>query len=103
MKLAAFSAQARLDSSEAAAWIRQNSPQAARQLRERLQVTLRLVAEHPRSGTVREEWAAPPFRFARVNGTPYWLVYDCEQKPPVVLRVIHGARDIETELAYLRS
>jgi len=27
-------------------------------------------------------------------GFPYVMIYDCERRPPIIIRVLHGARDL---------
>jgi toxin ParE1/3/4 len=52
----------------------------------------------PRTGTERPDIADPPVRFLVLTGFPYLLVYDAESDPPLILRVIHGARDLPATL-----
>jgi toxin ParE1/3/4 len=35
-----------------------------------------------------------PFRFRRVTGFPYLLIYNAERPAPAILRVLHMARDL---------
>ena len=52
------------------------------------------IGDHPRIGTVRAELADDPIRFLPMTGFPYVIVYDSAMKPPLILRVLHGARDL---------
>jgi toxin ParE1/3/4 len=62
----------------------------------------RLVGDHPLIGTVRPELANEPFRFTVVRGFPYVVVYDASQRPPLIMRIVHGARDLTQVLRGLR-
>ena len=46
------------------------------------------------SGRERTDLALPPTRFLTLTGFPYIIVYDAALKPPVILRFLHGARDL---------
>ena len=52
------------------------------------------MGEHPRMGVERPELADAPVRFLPLIGFPYVLVYDAETRPPLILRGLHGARDL---------
>jgi len=91
---ARISPQARRDILDAARWIAADNPEAARAFRKSIEVAARRLGEHPNIGTVKAELADPPVRFLVVSGFPYLIVYDSELVPPLVLRVLHGARDL---------
>ena len=62
-----------------------------------LQATLqsaRRIVERPMLGRVRPELLPAPYRFWRVVGFPYLMVYNADRQPPVVLRLLHMARDL---------
>ena len=63
----------------------------------------RLLGEHPRIGLSRPEIADEPLRFAVVRGFPYIVLYDPAADSPVILRVLHGARDLPEVLRDFRS
>jgi toxin ParE1/3/4 len=46
------------------------------------------------AGTRRPELATDPYRFAVVRGFPYIAVYDASARPPNIVRIVHGARDL---------
>ena len=52
-------------------------------------------------GRVRPELLPSPYRVWRVTGFPYLMVYNAERTPPVVLRVLHMARDLAPLLSYV--
>jgi toxin ParE1/3/4 len=74
-------------------WIWADSPSAARRLREAVSDLTRHLGDHPMAGTRRPELAGDPYRFAVVRGFPY-LVYDASARPPNIVRIVHGARDL---------
>ena len=98
MKPAVFSPQARRDLLEASRWIASDNPAAARAFRETLVKAAKRLGDHPDLGRERPELADPPVRFLVLTGFPYVLVYDVDRQPPLVLRVLHGARDLQEVL-----
>lgn len=94
MTAAVLSPQARRDVLEAARWIAADAPAAARALRDALAIAAHRLGAHPDCGVARPELAEPPVRFLILTGFPYVLVYDAATKPPLILRVLHGARDL---------
>ena len=42
----------------------------------------------------RAELADESVRFVTLTGFPYVIVYNAERRPPLILRVLHGARDL---------
>jgi toxin ParE1/3/4 len=52
------------------------------------------LGDHPTVGTRRPELAPDPVRFAVVRGFPYIVVYDASTRPPTIVRIVHGARDL---------
>ena len=54
------------------------------------------------AGTRRPELAPDPYRFAVVRGFPYIVVYNASMRPPTIVRVLHGARDLPEVLSDLR-
>jgi toxin ParE1/3/4 len=63
-------------------------------LRHAVQRAALLIAEHPLIGVSRLELAPPPFRFLVIRGFPYIMVYNPTTRPPTVIRIVHGARDL---------
>jgi toxin ParE1/3/4 len=80
--------------SDAARRIARDNPQAARGLRVAVAAALDRLGRYPESGTARPELAAARTRFWFLPRYPYVLVYDSEARPPLVLRVVHAARDL---------
>lgn len=79
---------------QAVRWISRNNPQAARGLRDAVASAARLIGDYPAVGVVRSELADLPYRFLFLTGYSYVLVYDAERRPPLILRLLHGARDL---------
>jgi len=98
---AEFSPLARRDLIEAEAWIRADRPTAAAAFRSAVLRGAQLIAERPRSGVERLEIADLPHRFLAVHGFPYLLIYNAERRPPLIVRVLHGARDLPSLLSGL--
>jgi len=85
---------ARRDLLAAARWIEKDNPRAARGLREAVRRAAEQIGTHPAVGVLRPELARAPFRFLVLSGYPYVIVYHAERRPPVIARVLHGARDL---------
>ena len=96
---ARLSRAARRDLLEATTWIARDNPQAAEAFRRSVARILKRIATHPLASPHRPELTTRPFRFAPLSGFPYLVVYDPTAIPPLVLRIIHGARDLPTLLA----
>ena len=95
MKRAAdLSPRARRDLLEAVRWIAKDNPNAAAGLRDAVVAAAYRIGEHPGIGVLRPELADEPVRFVTLTGYPYVVVYDASEKPPLILRVLHGARDL---------
>lgn len=75
-------------------WIARHNPPAARAFRDAVDGIGILIGDHPGAGQLRPELVARPFRVFSVKGFPYILVYNAERRPPLILRVLHGARDL---------
>jgi len=92
--VAVLSPRARRDLLNATLWIKRDNPPAARALRQAVAAAAKLIGEHPLAGRTRSELANSSFRFVALTGFPYVIVYDAESRPPVIIRVLHGARDL---------
>ncbi|NGZ05736.1 MAG: type II toxin-antitoxin system RelE/ParE family toxin [Magnetococcales bacterium] len=94
MKPAQLSPQARRDVLDAARWIMNDHPSAARAFRAAIDKATIFLGEHPRAGRECLEWIPAPARFLSLTGFPYIVVYDSASTPPLILRVLHGARNL---------
>ncbi len=94
MKRAVLSPRARRDLLEAARWIAADNPAAARAFRDSVAQSAGRLGDHPEIGFERLELCEPPVRFLPLTGFPYIIVYDATAAPPLILRVLHAARDL---------
>ena len=84
------------------AWIWSDSPRAARRLRTAVSALTRHLGDHPFVGARRPELADDPYRFTVVRGFPYVVVYNASRRPPLIMRILHGARDLPEVLGDLQ-
>lgn len=101
MSSAVLLPQARRDLIEATQWIAQDNPVVAHALRISVQKAARVLGEHPYAGQERFDITSRSVRFFALSGFPYIIVYDAALKPPVILRFLHGARDLPEILSSL--
>lgn len=101
MTPAFFGPAARDDLAQALAWIASDNEAASRAMLRATVQSARRIVERPMLGRVRPELLPAPYRFWRVAGFPYLMVYNADRQPPVVLRVLHMARDLGPLLAGL--
>ena len=80
------------DVREIIAYLRARSPQAAKKVRADLRAAMRMLAEFPHIGHVREDVTDKPVRFWCVYS--YLIAYEPESKPLVIVRVVHGAQNL---------
>jgi toxin ParE1/3/4 len=102
MPTAVLAPQARRDVLEATRWIAKDNPTAARGLRAAILKAAQRIGDHPHAGVARPSLADEPFRFMTLTGYPYLIVYDSSRSPPLIVRVLHGARDLPDVLRDLR-
>ncbi len=84
-------------------WIANDSRAAARRLRDAVTALTQHLGDYPLVGTRRPELAGDPYRFAVIRGFPYIVVYNSARRPPVIMRVLHGARDLPEVLKAFRD
>jgi toxin ParE1/3/4 len=94
MNAARLSPRARRDMLEAARWIARDNPAAARALRDAVAEAAVRIGDFPLSGHLRPDLAREPWRFVTLRGFPYVVVYNADRKPPLIVRILHGARDL---------
>jgi toxin ParE1/3/4 len=94
MKAAVLSPRAREDLLLAVRWIVKDNPTAARALRDAVATAAQRIGEFPELGAAHERLAPLPYRFLSLTGFPYVIVYNSSLAPPLILRILHGARDI---------
>ncbi len=91
---AVLSPRARREFLAAVAWIAKENPVAAQALRDALADAMRLIGAHSEVGVLRPYLTRKPYRFLKLGVFPYLVVYDSERRPPLIVRVVHGARDL---------
>jgi toxin ParE1/3/4 len=89
--------RAKHDVQQIVSYIRKRSPTAPRRVRTELRDAMRLLAEFPGIGHLREDLSDEPLRFWSVYS--YLIIYRPDPKPLEVVRVLHGARDVGSILA----
>ena len=100
---ATLSPTARKELLEATANIAGNSRRAARDFRVAVGEALTTIGHHPDIGAERLELADPPVRFWTLTRHHYLMAYNASRKPPLILRVVHGARNLPDLFGGLRS
>jgi plasmid stabilization system protein ParE len=78
-------------------YIAADSPDAADRLENEFFVASQRLADKPDLGHFRRDLTSKPVRFFGVRGT-YLIAYDPTSEPLEVLRVLHGARDVPSQL-----
>ena len=68
----------------------------ADRMRDEIFAGIRAAARKPGIGHLRRDLADEPLRFWRVR--KYLIIYRSEAKPIQVVRVLHGARDVQAVL-----
>jgi len=94
VKAAKFQPQARRDLLEAVRWIAKDNPMAAQALLDTAAGGAKRIGSHPDIGAQRPDIVERRYRFLTLPGFPYVMIYDCERRPPIIIRVLHGARDL---------
>ncbi len=94
MTAALLAPPARRDLLAAVRWIAADNPAAARALRDAVARAAENIFAHPEIGPHRPEFADPPYRFLSLTGFPYLVIYTPEHNPPLILRILHAARDL---------
>jgi toxin ParE1/3/4 len=79
---------------EALEWVGSDDPTVALALRDEVYEAATRIGAHPRIGVIRRDLAPRPFRLVFLTGFPYVLVYDAARRPPLIVRIVHAARDL---------
>ena len=79
-------------------WAAGENPVAARGFRVALDTLAETIGEHPPIGALKPQLASPPIRFLSIRGYPYVLVYTPDRGPPLIVRVLHGPRNLPDAL-----
>jgi toxin ParE1/3/4 len=100
---AVIAPRARRDLVAAVRWIRRDNPAAARALRGAVAKAAERIGTYPRIGVVRRDLTSGPYRFVVLAGFPYLIAYAEDYDPPLIVRVVHSARDLPRLLRDLPS
>jgi toxin ParE1/3/4 len=98
MPTAALSPRARRDLLAATRWIARDHPAAARAFRDAVARAAEHIGEHRDIGVTRLDFADATHRFVVLTGFPYVIVYNNARSPPLIVRVLHAARDLQSAL-----
>jgi plasmid stabilization system protein ParE len=82
-------------------FIAEDNPLAARRVREEILDAMRKLVEFPQQGHKRPDLSSRPLRFQVVRD--YLVVYASDEKPVVVIAVLHGRRNPRIMAAMLRG
>jgi plasmid stabilization system protein ParE len=82
-------------------FIAEDSPLAARRVREDILDAVRKLLAFPRQGHERPDLTSRPLRFQTVRD--YLIAYAPDEKPLVVIAVLHGRRSPRVIAAILRA
>lgn len=77
-------------------YIARDNAAAADRVEDALHAAMRMLVENPGLGHTRPDVANPAYRFWTVK--PYIIAYRVEADTLIVVRVVHGTRDIRTHL-----
>jgi toxin ParE1/3/4 len=73
------------------------NPDLADKIRDELFDGIRAVAGKPDIGHLRRDLASEPLRFWRIR--KYLIIYRSKVSPVQIVRVLHGARDVQAVLS----
>jgi plasmid stabilization system protein ParE len=85
-------------------FIGQDNPTVADRVDEAIFGACNFLADSPLAGRIRKELTLLPVRFWVVQPySNYLIVYDPENKPLRIIRILHGARDLPSILPSVNS
>jgi len=79
-------------------YIAADSPEAADRVENDLHTAMRLLAEFPGIGHTLPDVDRPGYRFWRVHS--YLIAYRVEVTTLIVVRVVHGSRELRAQLRH---
>jgi plasmid stabilization system protein ParE len=101
MEPASLTPKARRELHAAARWIARDSPRAALKLVSTMTDAADALGRNPHLGVEQPDLVRRPFRLFPMKGYPYVLIYDPAPYPPIIARMLHGARDLAEVLKSL--
>jgi toxin ParE1/3/4 len=85
-------------------WIAADNPIAAEGLLDAVRKAAERIGQYPQIGARRPDLTASArHRFVALTGFPYLIVYAENRDPPLIVRLVHGARDLPWLLRDLPS
>jgi len=78
----------------AARWIAKDNPFSAKAFRDAVANAAERIGRHPLIGVARPHLLREAFRFLTLSGFPYLIIYNAERKPPEIVAIVHGARNL---------
>lgn len=87
----------------AAADIAENSPRSAERFVEAVEDAAARIGRHPEIGNERRDLIDPPLRIWPLTRYGFLVLYDSGRRPPHILRIPHGARDLPELLSDYRA
>ena len=95
MTAATLSPRAQRELDGALRWIARDNPLAAQALLEAVLEAADRIGRHPKIGVVRTDLTVTDrYRFVVLSGFPYLIIYAADRDPPLIVRIVHGARDL---------
>jgi toxin ParE1/3/4 len=95
MNPAVFSRRALRELDSAVTWIATDNPVAAEGLRAAVVRAAERIGRHPHIGSLRPDLTTSNrHRFVVLTGFPYLIVYAADREPPLIVRVVHTAREL---------
>ena len=82
-------------------FIAEDSPLSAKRVRQEILDAIRNLMSFPRQGRIRPDLTTRPLRFHAVR--EFLIAYAPEEKPIIIIAVVHGRRSPRTMAAILRS
>ena len=101
MPSARLTPKARSDLAAAIRWISRDNPSAARGLGKAVVAAAKRLGDHPDLGRERLDLTTSQYRTFALTGYPYVVIYDAALRPPIIIRILHGARDLPETLSDL--
>jgi toxin ParE1/3/4 len=96
---ATLSRRARRELNSALRWIAQDNAAAAQGLLDAVRKAAERIGQYPQIGARRPDLTASArHRFVALTGFPYLIVYAEDRDPPLIVRILHSARDLPRHL-----
>jgi len=94
MSVAILSPRARRDLLAAVRWIARDNPAGADALLEAVTKAGEHIGTYPHVGNIRPQLGREALSLCDADRLSDVIVYDAERRPPLIVRISHGARDL---------